>query len=199
MEHAVGGLRILDDVRFGGRIPTIAFLGERSAHHHQLQRTRDIRRGIDRSRNVGQRSGSHHRDIATEPTNRIDDESHAFRQCGGVDGVRAHCAIAHGERKCERVGGWIRMRVMHIISAYGNQPSNCRSTRSGLGCAYAVGAGLTVRRNGIDYNGIGYGGIRNRAESAQTVHTVELGASRIGDEGVGPRWVRGTCHRRHMM
>ena len=35
MEHTIRRFRILDDVRFGGRIPAVSLLGERPSHHHQ--------------------------------------------------------------------------------------------------------------------------------------------------------------------
>lgn len=43
MEHTVRCFGILDDVRFGGQIPTVAFLGECAAHHHQSQSAGDVR------------------------------------------------------------------------------------------------------------------------------------------------------------
>ena len=79
MEYTVGSLRILDDIRFGGRVPAIAFLRERSAHHHQSQFACDFRRRSKCRIDVSQWAGRHYRDVAAVFTDHIDDESHTFR------------------------------------------------------------------------------------------------------------------------
>ena len=103
MEHAVGGLRILDDVRFGGRIPTVAFLRQRSPHHYQPEPASDIRCRGKRRIDVGQRAGRHHHDVTTVEANRVDEESNAVRQSdrgvGTVLTIVVAAGIADGKRK----------------------------------------------------------------------------------------------------
>ena len=78
MEHAICGFRILNDVRFRSQIPTVAFLRQRAAHHHQFEFVGNIRCGRDRSINIGQRTSRNHSDVETISANLINNEPHAF-------------------------------------------------------------------------------------------------------------------------
>ena len=122
MEHAICGFRILNDVRFRGQIPTVAFLRQRAAHHHQFEFAGNIRCGRDRSINIGQRTGRNHSDVETISANLINNELHAFgnRVGGRIINMNKRSRI-RSKRQFKRINRRIRMNIIQRISANGNQ------------------------------------------------------------------------------
>ena len=87
MEHTIRSFRILNDICFGGQIPAVAFLGERTAHHHQSELTCDVGRSLQRRVDVGQRAGRNDSDVIAVTADRVDNELHTGRQSGGVPNI----------------------------------------------------------------------------------------------------------------